>query len=284
MRKTTRRKFLKFAGLGGALMLSPFAKGQPEICCSTEKKIPGKKALNLGMASYTFRLFNLDEALAMTGRLGLTRINLKSFHLPLESTVEEIRTVAEKVRRSGFDLYGCGVVYMQNEGEVIQAFEYAKAAGMRIIVGVPDYALLGLINKKVQEYDIKLAIHNHGPEDKLYPTPDIIYEKVKDLDKRIGLCLDAGHAQRSGLDPSQSATKFASRLFDVHIKDVTAPSKEGISTEVGRGVIDIPKFLRTLLKLNYSGTVALEYEKDEKDPLPGAAESIGYIRGVLATL
>ncbi len=173
---------------------------------------------------------------------------------------------------------------MKNEQEVQQAFDYAKAAGMQIIVGVPNHELLGLVHQKVQEYDIRMAIHNHGPTDKLYPTPESIVEKIKELDPRIGLCLDIGHTQRSAVDPAAAAEQFFDRLLDVHIKDVTASSAEGGAIEVGRGVIDIPKFLRTLIRLGYAATVSLEYEKDQKDPLPGAAESIGYIRGALAAI
>ncbi len=279
---TTRRNFIKLAGLGAAVSLS--SSIQARVIPGQEKAVRGKKTLNLGMASYSFRQFNLEETLAMTKRLGLRRIALKSFHLPLESSEEQIKAVSEKIRQRGLELYGCGVVYMQNEGEVERAFKYARAAGMKVIIGAPNVELLDFVNKKVQEFDIRVAIHNHGPDDKLYPTPESVYEKIKNFDPRLGLCLDVGHTQRAGLNPSESARKFALRLFDVHIKDVTASSKEGTSIEVGRGVVDIPKLLGTLLELNYSGTVALEYEKDEKDPLPGAAESIGYIRGVLAML
>ena len=220
----------------------------------------------------------------MTRRMGLARISLKSVHLPLESTVQEIQGALAKVKAAGLDLYAGGVIYMRNEKEVQQAFDYAKAAGMRIIVGVPNHELLDLVNQKAQEFDIRLAVHNHGPGDKLFPTPESVYQKIRGLDPRLGLCLDIGHTQRSAADPAAAAEQFFDRLIDVHIKDVTASSAEGGPIEVGRGVIDIPKFLQTLLKLGYTGTVSLEYEKDEKDPLPGAAESIGYIRGALAAI
>ena len=225
------------------------------------------RRFELGLASYTLRKFKLDETLAMTKRVGLKYICLKDFHLPLDSTQAEIKAVAAKVRNAGLRLYGGGVISMKSEAEVHRAFDYAKAAGMKVIVGVPAPKLLTLVNKKVQQYDIKVAIHNHGPGDKNYPTPASAYERIKDLDKRIGLCNDIGHTQRAGMDPSESAERFADRLLDVHIKDVSAATAKGRGVEVGRGVIDIPKFLRTLLKINYSGVVAFEYEKDADDPL-----------------
>ncbi len=104
------------------------------------------------------------------------------------------------------------------------------------------------------------------------------------MDKRVGQCLDVGHCQRAGIDPAEAAQACAPRLLDVHLKDVTASTKEGTYLEMGRGVIDVPRFLRTLVKLGFRGTASFEYEKDGQDPLPGLAESVGYVRGVLATL
>jgi len=283
MKKTSRRNFLKAAGAG--LAAPPLASllGASSGIGGQESATP-ETTFELGLASYTFRTFGLDDLLLITKRLGLARISLKSVHLSLESKVEEIQAALAKVKAAGLDLYAGGVIYMRNEKEVQQAFDYAKAAGMRIIVGVPNHELLDLVNQKAQEFDIRLAVHNHGPGDKLFPTPESVYQKIRGLDPRLGLCLDIGHTQRSAVDPAAAAEQFFERLIDVHIKDVTASSADGGPIEVGRGVIDIPKFLRTLLKLGYAGTVSLEYEKDEKDPLPGAAESIGYIRGALAAI
>ena len=283
MGETTRRGFFQLAGLGAAAV----SVSIPMIGCAEsnqQTRKDGYMRLKLGMASYTFRKFNLEDTLAMTKKLGLQRIALKSFHLPLESSEDEIRAVAAKVKEAGLTLYGCGVVYMENEDEVHRAFDYAQAADMEIIIGVPEHNLLNLVNKKVQEHDIKLAIHNHGPGDERYPSPESAYEKIKDLDPRMGLCIDIGHAQRIGIDPSEAAEMFSDRLYDVHIKDVSEASEKGTTVEIGRGVIDIPKFLRTLLKLKYTGTMALEFEKDADDPLPGSAESIGYLKGVLSII
>ena len=279
--KTTRREFFKTAGVGfaaGALAGVNCAGPEP----TTIKD--GYKRLNLGMASYTFLKFSLEDTLEMTNRVGLKWIAFKSMHLPLESTEDEIKAVVAKVKEAGLELYGCGVVYMSNEDQVQQAFDYAKYAGMKVIIGVPEHNLLELVNKKVQEYDIKLAIHNHGPGDERYPSAQSAYEKIKDMDPRMGLCIDIGHTKRIGIDPSEDVEMFSDRLHDIHIKDVSEASAKGSAVEAGRGVIDIPKFLRTLLKINYSGVVSLEYEKDAGDPLPGAAESIGYFKGVLSVI
>jgi len=104
------------------------------------------------------------------------------------------------------------------------------------------------------------------------------------MDKRMGLCIDIGHTVRVGADLIASTEKCADRLMDVHMKDVTEAAPRGHGIQVGRGVIDIPPFLRTLRRLNYSGVVSFEYEEEAKDPLPGLAESVGYVRGVWAAM
>lgn len=281
----TRRQFLKLAGTGTAASLAVVSGcSRAHSQQSHHSKPTPKKPFQLGLASYTFRKFNLDQTLTMTRRLGLKYIALKSFHLPLESTQAEIKTVAAKVKSAGLELYGGGVIYMNSDAEVDRAFDYAKAAGMQVIIGMPKPELLGLVNKKVAQYDIKVAIHNHGPGDMVYPTPQSAYERIKDLDRRVGLCIDIGHTQRAGVDPSESAQRYADRLLDVHMKDVSSATAKGTTVEIGRGVIDIPKFVRTLLKIKYTGIVSFEFEKDEQDPLPGVAESVGYVRGALATV
>lgn len=283
MSQDTRRDFFKRSGASiaaGSLFITGISCAEKQFVSKTE----GYKRLNLGMASYTFRKFNLDDTLTMTNRLGLKHIAFKDFHLSLDSTTEEIQAVAAKTRAAGLDLYGCGVVYMQNEQDIDRAFNYAQAAGMKMIIGVPEHELLDQVEAKVKETGIILAIHNHGPGDERYSSPGDAYHRVKNRDSRMGLCLDIGHVQRIGLDPAAQAEMYFDRLFDVHIKDVSASTAEGTTVEIGRGVIDIPKFLDTLIKLDYQGNVSLEYEKDEDDPLPGSAESIGYIKGVLSII
>lgn len=274
----SRREFLMAAaGAAACCGLTRAGTENPksEIC---------KPKFELGLASYTLRKFDLDKTLEMTKRVGLKHIAFKDFHLSLDSSPEQIKEVVAKVKDAGLDLYGGGVIYMRNEGQVHQAFDYAKAAGMKVIIGVPEPDLLPLVDQKVKEYDIKVAIHNHGPSDKVYPVPASAYEKIKDLDKRIGLCNDIGHTIRAGVDPSVSIEKYADRLHDVHMKDVSAANAKGGAVEVGRGVIDIPRVLWTLMKIGYAGIVSFEYEKDADDPLPGLAESVGYTKGVLAVL
>ena len=279
---SSRRQFLRMAGAGAMAC----ATVSPRAALGAAGPEPAAAAVpfSLGMASYTLRQFPVDQAIEMTRRLGLTRICFKDFHLKLDATPEVIADTVAKVKAAGLDLYAGGVIYMKSEAEVDRAFAYAKAAGFKMIIGVPTYELLPYTNRKVQEHDIPVAIHNHGPDNPLFPTPQSAYERIASLDRRLGLCMDVGHTQRSGVDPSESAEKYFDRLFDVHIKDTSASTAQGQTVEIGRGVVDIPKLLKVLKRLGYKGTLALEYEKDAKDPLPGSAESIGYLKGVIATM
>jgi sugar phosphate isomerase/epimerase len=278
----SRRRFLQVVGVG-AISLAGAGRCPAQVG-SAGKGQKSKTKFELGLASYTLREFKLEDTLAMTKRVGLKYICFKDVHLAMDSTQEQIQAVVQKVKDAGLILYGGGVIYMKSEADVKRAFEYAKAAGMRVIIGVPPPELLPSVDKMVKQYDIKVAIHNHGPTDKVYPIPATAYEKIKDLDKRIGLCDDIGHTIRAGVDPAVSARKYADRLLDVHIKDVSEATAKGHAVEVGRGVIDIPEFFKTLINIEYDGIVSFEYEKDAKDPLAGLAESVGYVKGVLAAI
>lgn len=238
----------------------------------------------LGVASYSLRAFPLDRVLEMTVRLGIRRLTLKDMHLPPGWTDQEIAEAKTKIHTAGLELTSCGVVYMKTEEEVRKGFAYARRAGIKILVGVPDARLLGLAEQMVKQTGIALAIHNHGPGDERYPGPESAYTLMKGMDKRMGLCLDMGHTMRLGLDPAAEAERFFDRLLDVHLKDVSSADAKGRTIEIGRGVIDIPRFLAAMNRLQYAGTLHFEFEKDEKDPLPGLAESVGYVRGVLAAL
>lgn len=274
----TRRQFVCAAG-AAAVTAAAF----PAVRAAEGgegKKLP----FQLGLASYTTRKFTLEQTIDMAVRLDLKNLCLKSFHLPMDATPAQCAAAAQQCREAGLNLYGGGVITMKTEADVNQAFDYAEAAGMSVIVGVPYPDVLSLVERKVKEYNIKVAIHNHGPGDKMYPTPESAIERVKEFDKRIGLCIDIGHTVRIGADPVEDIVRFADRLHDLHIKDVSAAEKDGKTLEIGRGVIDIPAVMKALIGSGYSGIASFEYEKDADDPLPGLAESVGYIRGVLAAI
>jgi inosose dehydratase len=269
--KQTRLNFLKTIGLGAIIS---------QANSISAKNISINSSLNLGLASYILRDYSLDDTIMYAKGLNLTHIALKSMHLPLDSKPEYIKEVARKISDAGLKMYGAGVIYMKTEAEVDNAFSYAQNAGIEMIMGVPNHELLPLVEKKVKETGIKLAIHNHGPGDKVYPTPDTVFEHIKNLDNRIGMCIDVGHVVRLGLDPVKNIIKYSNRLFDMHLKDVNKVAEDGSSVEIGRGVIDIPAILKALQKINYKGVMAIEYEKDGKTAILGLSESVGYVRGI----
>jgi sugar phosphate isomerase/epimerase len=273
MNDFNRRKFLATSGLA-AVALTTW--NTPAYSSSTSAA-----TLNLGLASYSLRKFSQSDAILMAKRAGLTHMCFKSMHLPLDAPTSELQSAPKKLADVGMTLYAGGVIYMKSKAEVDQAFAYAKNAGMPMIIGVPNHDLLEYTNEKIKRTGIRVAIHNHGPGDEVYPSPGSVYEKIKNLDPRFGLCMDIGHTQRIGLDPAKEAEKYFDRLFDIHIKDVSSSTPEGDTVEIGRGVIDIPAFLKVLVTKGYKGVVAFEYEKDENDPMPGLCESVGYVKGCL---
>jgi len=235
----------------------------------------------IGMAGYTFVKFGIDKTLETLQKADVHYLCIKDFHLPLTSTDEEIAAFHAKLKEKGVTGYAVGPIYMKTEAEVDRAFEYAKRVGVKLIVGVPNYELLPYVDKKVKEYNFNYAIHLHGPDINIYQDADDVWDHVKDLDPRIGMCLDVGHDTRNGKDPVADLKKYHTRVFDVHIKDVTGNTKLGYSLEVGRGIIDFPAFVRMLRQVGYTGVCSLEHEINMDDPFMGIAESIGYFRGVI---
>ena len=278
MSKITRREYMT----ASAATLAAATVGQ--AAAAEPAGATRKNTLTLGLPTYMFKHYDLAQTIAMARRVAVEHLCIRSNLLPLASTPEQIAAVIGKVKEAGLKPYGGGVIYMRDEAQVARAFEYAKAAGFTLISINAPPGLLPLIARKARELGIRAAIHNHGPEDKHYPTPLAIYEKIKGLDEHLGICHDTGHTQRAGVDPVEATVKTADRLMDVHLKDVDAPTRKGHSTELGRGVVDLPGVLRVLLKVGYAGVVGIEYEKHMKDLLPGLAESVGYARGVLAAL
>jgi len=235
----------------------------------------------VGMAGYTFAKFDLDKTLETLKRTNVHYLCIKDFHLSLTSTDEQIAAFQAKLAAKGVTGYAVGPIYMKSKGQIDTAFAYAKKVGVKLIIGVPNYDLLPYVDQKVKEYGFNYAIHLHGPDIKTYPDAEDVWNHVKDLDPRIGMCLDIGHDTRNGKDPIADLKLYQSRVFDIHIKDVTGTTKLGYSLEVGRGVIKFPAFVRMLREVGYTGVCSLEHEKDMGDPFMGIAESIGYFRGVI---
>jgi sugar phosphate isomerase/epimerase len=240
--------------------------------------------LKLGVASYSLRKFTRTQAIAMIQALDVHYVSIKSFHLPYEGSPAETRAGAAEFRAAGIEVLSGGNIDLKNPAQLRAMFEYAKAAGLPMMVCAPSPETLDEVEKLAGEFDIKIAIHNHGPEDKFFPSPESVLEAVADRDPRMGLCLDVGHTARTGADPVDWLEESGPRLFDVHIKDLANLMTRGSDVEVGRGAMPVVAIFQTLKKMNYQGGVMLEYEIKADDPLPGMIESFAYMRGVLDAL
>jgi sugar phosphate isomerase/epimerase len=241
--------------------------------------------LKLGLASYSVRKFTLDQALEMCKEMGLRYINLKDVHLPMTDSPEAILAARKKIEAAGLTIMGGGTITLKNDpAQVRKAFEYARQAGFPLMVAAPEPEAFDVIEKMIQEFGIKVAIHNHGPEDKSFPAPQDALKKLSGRDPRFGLCMDIGHATRAGVDPVRSVDECKERLLDLHVKDLKDKTDRDSQTEVGKGVLDIPGLFRALRKIGFNGHVGLEYEINADNPLVGMKESFAYMRGVLAAI
>ncbi len=280
-----RRTFIRTSACGAAA-LAILGTSTPAYATERAKKNTTLKTpqqedpFHLGMAGWTFHKFDLQKTLETMKQLDVHYLCIKDFHLPLDSTDEQIAAFHQKLAEYGVTGYGVGPIYMKSEAEVDRAFQYAQRVGVKVLVGVPNYELLDYAEQKVRQYDIRLAIHLHGPDMPMYPNALDIWNNVKDRDPRMGMCLDIGHNLRYGSDSLSDLRRYHTRVFDIHLKDVTGTTKADKSVELGRGRIDFPLFVKLLRKYSYSGSVSLEYEKDMSNPFMGIAESIGYFRGV----
>lgn len=279
-----RRTFLRNAMLASASLAVPTKLSAVVLKHKNRtmrKRVHVKDDFNLGIAGWTFNRFDIDTTLNTMRKLDLHYLCIKDFHLPLNSSKDEISAFKEKLAVSNVKGYAVGPIYMKTEGEVDRAFAYAERVGVDLLVGVPNYELLPYVEQKVKEYDIRLAIHLHGPDMSLYPDATDIWNHVKDLDERMGICFDIGHNLRYGADSLADYEHYHKRIFDVHLKDVTGNTKQDKRIEIGRGVIDFRAFVKLLRKYHYTGCLSLEHEKDMDDPFLGIAESIGYMKALM---
>jgi len=268
--------------LGGAIG----AGLAPAFAEPPEPGVEPQAGFKLGVASYSFREFSRRIAIRMTKRLNVSYINIKDVHLPLNASAKDIDKARKQFKDAGLTVLGGGNISFQkdDEADIRAKFEYARAAGMPLIVCAPTAATLPKMEKYVKEFDIKIAVHNHGPEDKHFPTPQSVLAIVKNMDPRCGLCIDVGHTARAGVDVVAAIREAGPRLLDMHMKDLSDFSRNEARVPVGDGRMPVVAIFRELRKMNYQGGVMLEYEVDEDDPVPAMDRSFGYMRGVLAAL
>lgn len=273
--KTSRREMI-----GGSLAVLAGAGVSP----AAPAKIDDEAGFKLGVASYSLRKLSRADAIKALQKLSVSYVNIKDFHAPLTSTPAELKQARSDFESAGIKILGVGNVSFakDDDGEMRRNFEYAKTLGAPVIVMAPTAQTVPKIEKLVKEFDIKAAIHNHGPEDKHFPAPADVLKAVKGMDPRMGLCIDIGHTTRTGTDILQAIREAGSRLHDMHVKDLTDLMGKDSQVAVGDGAMPIPAIFRLLQKMGYKGGVMLEYEINADNPVPGMEKSFAYMRGVLA--
>ena len=238
----------------------------------------GSDDVKIGIAGYTYRNFDLEQTCRMLQDMGVKYLSVKDWWLPLDATELQMDSVKQMCASYGIDGYTLGPVYMHSKADVDKTFAYAGRYGVPFFIGVPDYELIDYTIEKVKDTGIKVAIHTHGPDGAAFPDIYKIVELVKDPSLGVGACLDLGHCVRMGQNVAEILVDYKDWIYDIHIKDETAPTKAGQTWEMGRGVRPIAKSLR---EIEYKGVVSMEFEKNGNDPNPGVRESIGYFRGIL---
>jgi sugar phosphate isomerase/epimerase len=280
---TSRREFLKGAAIGTACLAVPAVSVARDGKESSDNVADG---IRLGVASYSLRELSRADTIAAIVALRSRYVSIKSFHLPYESTGDELAAGRSEFRGAGLEIVGGGVITLQQEddADIRSYFEYAKASGMPLMVIAPTRATLPRIERFVREYDIKVAIHNHGPEDEHFPGPRDALPVIRDMDPRVGLCVDLGHTTRTGVDIVEAIAEAGDRVLDIHAKDLRDLMNRDSQCIMGEGAMPIAAIFKQLVAMGYSGSVNLEYEIDAYDPLPGMQRSFAYMRGVLAGL
>jgi len=244
-------------------------------------------SFRLGIASYTFRNFSRAQMIGFLKQLNVLELNAKDVKDHLPSDPQQEAAALADYAAAGIRLHAAGTIYFpkDEDADIRSKFEYCKRAGIGVIVaGDPAPETLPRIEKFVKEFDIRFAIHNHGPEDKLWHSPLDVLRVVKDMDPRIGCCVDVGHTARAGTDVVQAIRSAGARLFNIHIKDLSSFQSKESQVAVGDGSMPVAKIFGALKTMKYQGFVDLEYEIHADDPMPGVIGSLAYMRGVLAGL
>jgi sugar phosphate isomerase/epimerase len=241
-------------------------------------------AIKLGIASYSLRKFSLEKALEMMKALRTPYVNFKSVHAPYEASPQERAATRQRIQDAGFRIVGGGTIDFtkDDDDDVRTLFTYARDMGMPLIVATCNPPVVPRLEKFAKQFDIRVAIHNHGPEDTKFPSPYDVLAAVKNLDPRVGLCIDIGHTVRTGTDVVKAIGDAGPRVLDLHAKDLRDLKDKASQCIVGEGAIPFPEIFRALEQIRFGGFVNLEYEIDADDPLPGMKQSFAYMRGVLA--
>ncbi|MEZ6067806.1 MAG: sugar phosphate isomerase/epimerase [Planctomycetaceae bacterium] len=271
----SRRRFLQHAGATlAAASLAPLS-----LATAAEEKQPAKVdpygGFKMGIQSYSLRGYKVEEALKHTQELGLAYWEAYPNHVPVSSVPAEVEKQKAMLADHGVTLLAYGVVgFDSNETNARKIFDFAKAIGLTSISANPkkEAATFDLLDKLVAEYEIPIAIHNHGPGAEYDKIADVV-EWTKDRHALIGACVDTGHYLRSDENPVDAIKTLGARVFGVHLKDVRTIKGEDnkkptrLMTILGEGDLDIVGCLRELRAINFANCLSIEYEENAQNPL-----------------
>jgi sugar phosphate isomerase/epimerase len=225
--------------------------------------------IQLGIQLYSLREFSLEAALDHAKQIGFTQVEFYSKMLPLDSSAEQIADVRKKVADRGLTISAHGVnKFTKDAAANRKLFEFAKAVGIPTITADPDPDSFASLNELVKEFDIRVAIHNHGPKHRYNKAIDVLYA-VEKYDSRIGACADLGHYIRSGENPTEVIRLLKGRLYGIHLKDFAEMQDKAKGVILGKGHLDCQGVVDALLAVDFpaNGAFSLEYEENPKDPI-----------------
>lgn len=262
MMSLSRRTFVgAMAGSAGTLALG---FGRKAAAAEAGKYGP----FQIGMQSYTLRTFPVDKALDTMQALGIETVEFFDAHYPSNSSDEQISAMNQKLADHKLKVLSHGVHGFSKDHEANKRlFDFAKRAGIRNLTADPSEDSFDSLDKLVAEYDIRIAIHNHGPGAR-YDKVDSVLNAIKNRHPNIGACADLGHYIRSAEDPVRVINLLTGRLYGIHLKDFDAPRGDAKGCILGKGLLDIADVFQALKKagLPNDACLSLEYEESPNDP------------------
>ncbi len=223
----------------------------------------------IGIQSFSLRKFDTDEAIRHMQGLGLHFVEFYSKHVPIDSSDEQLADLQNKLARAGIKMSSHGVNKFTSDHEANRKiFEFAHRAGLKNITANPSPDSFDSLDKLVAEFDIRICIHNHGP-DSSYDKIGEVVNAVQDHDPRIGACVDTGHFIRSKEDPIEAIRRLNKRVFALHVKDEEKQEKKSHNVIIGEGFLDLVTMFKTLREIKFpaDGSVSLEYEANPDNPI-----------------
>jgi sugar phosphate isomerase/epimerase len=281
----SRRRFLALsaAAAGGATFFDAPRILRAANLADEKDKYGG---FPMGIQTYTLRNFNLADTLRHIAGLGLHYAEFFSSHLAVNADDATIKSLHADLDRAKIKIVAHGVnAFSKNHDANRKLFEFAKRVGFKTLTADPSPDSFDSLDKLCEEYQIRIAIHNHGPGNR-YAKLENVKKAVKDRHKLIGSCVDTGHALRSDEDPVKWVAELGPRVFGVHIKDVKEKKDRTYDVIIGSGHLDLVELFKTLRKIKFpaDGAMSLEYEANPQNPIDDVSKCLAKAAEAIAKI